>query len=93
MKRQIGTGPCLACGETIPYKEADSGALSVCCPWCDFSGYGRQGTQARSIIAAKMKPNTSSPQQCDPAPAAVPPAGAAAKPVPAAKPKPATIFG
>ncbi|PZU51883.1 MAG: hypothetical protein DI561_15015 [Thauera sp.] len=87
MKRQIGTGPCLACGETIPYKEADSGALSVCCPWCDFSGYGRQGTQARSIIAAKMKPATKTDPEPEPAPTP------AIKPAPAAKPKPATIFG
>lgn len=92
MKIQAGTGPCLACGQTIPYKLADSGALSVCCPWCDFSGYARAGTQARRIIEPKMTLAAAAqvPAVVPPAPVADPVSGLPVPPAP--KKKTATIW-
>lgn len=86
-----GVGPCLACGESIPYKVTDGGALSVGCPWCDFSGYAKRGTQAQAALRKRMK---AAPAE-EPAPAAAAPAAPKkpAAPSPAAPAKAPTLSG
>lgn len=77
-KTQVGTMNCLCCGHEVPVKAGDSGTLNFSCPWCDFPGYAKNGTEAHKIIKAKMKPIA---------------AAVATPPAPAAKAQPATIFG
>lgn len=82
---KVGTVACLCCGEAIPVKETKGAGVSVCCPWCDFSGYAKAGTTAARNIKAKMKPDAAE----TPAPAPKP--APAAKPAPV--PKPASMAG
>lgn len=90
---KVGTVECLCCGQSIPVKSTTGGGVSVCCPWCDFSGYAKAGTEAARVIASRMKAEapaeTEKPAAAQkPAPAAAKPA---AKPVPAAPAKPASL--
>lgn len=55
-KTQVGTMPCLCCDHEVPVKAGDSGTLNFSCPWCDFPGYAKAGTEAHRIISKKMKP-------------------------------------
>jgi len=86
---KVGTVACLVCGESIPVKGTAGGGVSVCCPWCDVSAYAKAGTEAARIIKGKMKPDAA---PNDP-PAAEKQAAPVAKPVPMAKPKPASMAG
>lgn len=81
-RASIGTTSCLCCGETIPAKVGEKGALSVSCPWCDLSAYARAGSVAHRKLSERVKLNAAS------APEPVP-----AAPTAPAKGKPSTIFG
>lgn len=88
VNKAIGKMPCLCCGEVITVKQADTGTVSVSCPDCDFSGYGKIGTQAHGLIMAKvtLKAGPAIETKPAPAPAPVPHGGhrpASAKPAPA----------
>lgn len=89
-KTQLGTMGCLCCGETIPVKRAENGTLSFPCPWCDFPGYAKAGTECHRIVSGKVKgktpPPATEPAQA-PAPKAAPPKAA---PAPAPKAPPTT---
>lgn len=50
----VGTAKCLACSETIPVKVNANGAQNWSCPWCDFSGYAKKGTQAQTKLAPRL---------------------------------------
>lgn len=76
-KTQIGTIPCLCCGQTVPVKEAENGTINLSCQWCDFPAYAKKGTEAHRRILANVK---------RPEPAAAEPV--AANPVPAHNPAP-----
>ena len=67
---KIGTIKCLCCGQELPVKENDNGALNLSCPWCDLSAYAKKGTQAHKLLAPKVKR--------DEAPAAAAPAAVVA---------------
>jgi len=82
-KNQVGTLPCLCCGERVPVKETESGTLNFSCPWCEFPGYAKVGTIANRRVRAAMTPLDTSP--APPAPADPP----ASDPAPAATPAPA----
>lgn len=86
--KAIGKMPCLCCGETITVKQADTGTVSVSCPDCDFSGYGKAGTDAHKRIMARVTLKAS-PEPA-PTPASAAPAPAAKAPAPKAPPKPAS---
>jgi hypothetical protein len=45
---------CLCCAQGIVVKENERGTLNVNCPWCDFSGYAKKGTQAARKIEAAV---------------------------------------
>jgi len=81
---------CLVCSHEIPVKEGESGTLSFSCPWCDFPGYAKAGTQALALVKAKVKPIVAAIQQAYPNPPQ--PTGALPAPAPAA-PKKKTLFG
>lgn len=94
--KAIGKMQCLCCGETITVKQADTGTVSVSCPDCDFSGYGKAGTDAHKKIMARVTLRASA----EPTPAPAAPPVPAKKPAPAATPTPApapvrrnTVFG
>ncbi len=61
MAEKVGTLKCLVCAEGIPAKSTSGGALSVNCPWCDFSGYAREGTQAKAILSKRVAPAEAAP--------------------------------
>lgn len=69
LPRAIGKMACLCCGEQITVKQADTGTVSVSCPDCDFSGYGKTGTDAHRRIMARV---TLKAQPVEPTPAAKP---------------------
>ncbi|KAI3589313.1 hypothetical protein D9X30_4896 [Cupriavidus sp. U2] len=79
-KTQIGTIPCLCCGQTVPVKEAENGTINLSCQWCDFPAYAKKGTEAHRRILANVK---------RPEPVAAPVAAPAANTVPAPTPAPA----
>ena len=83
VSKAIGKMSCLCCGETITVKQAETGTVSVSCPDCDFSGYGKVGTDAHRKIMARVTLKQAG-IDVQPAPAPTP----AAKPAPA-KPTPA----
>lgn len=86
MATTIGQTKCLVCNEGIPVKRTDGGALSVNCPWCDFSGYAKKDTQAARVIAARIAKPADQAQDAKPAPVADdPPAAPAAAPKAKAK--------
>lgn len=85
VKENMGQVGCLCCGESIPAKQGAGGALSVSCPWCDFSAYAKAGTQAYRIISGKLK--KAAPESA-PGPVSVPQPA----PQPAPKPK-STLWG
>jgi hypothetical protein len=74
ISKAIGKMACLCCGETITVKQADTGTVSVSCPDCDFSGYGKNGTEAHRKIMARVTLKA---------------AGIDVQPAPAPKPAPA----
>lgn len=73
-RETVGQIDCLCCGREIPAKMGAAGALSVCCPWCDFSAYAKKGTEAARIIAKRIREAFPDDQ---PAPAEKPKAPAA----------------
>lgn len=80
------------CGEDIPVKEGEKGAMNLSCPWCGLSAYAKAGTEAHGDATALMKPAKAA------APVVVPVAGPEPVPAPAPAPKkPAaaarTVFG
>lgn len=92
IRQLLGTVACLNpnCGVVIPVKQGDGGSVSVSCPYCDLSAYGKEGTKAKRDILALMKPlggeaATGAEEKQD-APAAAP----APAPAPA---KRNTVFG
>ena len=98
--KAIGKMPCMCCGEYITVKQADTGTVSVSCPDCDFSGYGKAGTDAHKIIMGKVtlkRPDTPAAiaAPAAPAPAARKPTAPASKTAPAAPAAPVrnTLFG
>lgn len=86
-KNQVGTIPCLCCGQVVPVKETESGTLNFACPWCDFPAYAKAGTEANRRVRKAMRPLA--------APVDSPPPPADTKPVPAnpEPSRPRTIFG
>lgn len=90
MKTKIGHIPCLCCGEKIPVRVNERGALDVSCADCGFSAWAKAGTEAAEKIKAKMKPAGTTPPAPAPAPAQKKPAPA---PEPAPTPKPAPARG
>lgn len=87
-KNQVGTMDCLVCGHEIPVKEGESGTLSFSCPWCDFPGYAKAGTQALGLVKARLKPMAAAIAKAYPNPPADQP------PAPAlTAPKKKTLFG
>lgn len=93
ISKAIGKMQCLCCGETITVKQADTGTLSVSCPDCDFSGYGKTGTDSHRLIMRRVV-RKAVQDEPEPTPVARAPASKPA-PAPAAKPAPVrnTIFG
>lgn len=94
VRQSVGTVGCLCCGELIPVKGKEGGALSVSCNWCDLSAYAKPGTQAFRLISDRLSKAGAPDPVVKKTPAAAAPA-AAAQPAPAAKVAPArsTIFG
>lgn len=68
----IGKFDCLCCGEELPAKRSGGGAVSVSCPWCDFSAYAKDGTQAHRIIMGKVRADAPEPAKAAPAPGPAP---------------------
>ncbi|MFZ3219672.1 MAG: hypothetical protein WA174_06535, partial [Rhodoferax sp.] len=54
VSKAIGKMPCLCCGDVLTVKQAETGTVSVSCPDCDFSGYGRAGTTAHRLIMERV---------------------------------------
>lgn len=54
VSKAIGRMACLCCGEQITVKQADTGTVNVTCPDCDFSGYGKAGTEAHQRIMDRV---------------------------------------
>lgn len=90
VNKAIGKMPCLCCGETITVKQADTGTVSVSCPDCDFSGYGKVGTDAHRHIMGRVTLKAAPAIEAKPEPA---PAPAARKTAPAPAPAPAQAAG
>jgi hypothetical protein len=88
--KAIGKMACLCCGEQITVKQSETGTLNVNCPDCDFSGYGKAGTDAHRAIFRRITlrptPAQDASESAKPAP----------RPAPAPAPAPVkrnTIFG
>ena len=100
ISKAIGKMPCLCCGEVLTVKQADTGTVSVSCPDCDFSGYGKAGNEAHRKIMARV--TLKAPPAIEQTPAAKPAPHAGHRPA-SAKPAPAmpsaevirknTVFG
>ena len=92
ISKAIGKMACICCGEQITVKQADTGTISVTCPDCDFTGYGKTGTDAHRILMARVTRKA----MPEPEPAAPAVKLATAKPAPAPAPAPVrrnTVFG
>lgn len=96
ISKAIGKMACLCCGETITVKQADTGTVSVSCPDCDFSGYGKFGTDAHRKIMARVTLKAEG-IEVQPTPAPAKPAPKPAAPAPRMADLPATkrntVFG
>lgn len=84
-KQKAGEGNCPACNQRIVWRLSDSGALSCFCQDCDFQGYAKAGTLAKTLIQDRIgaTPTTKPAVQTDPV----------QKPEPAPKPAPQSAFG
>ena len=78
-RESLGAVPCLCCGQAVPVKKSEKGAISVSCPWCDLSAYAKPGTESYRRIVARM-PTKAEPE--------APPAKAPSAPPPQAAPAP-----
>jgi hypothetical protein len=100
VSKAIGKMACLCCGESITVKQSETGTVSVSCPDCDFSGYGKTGTDSHRAIMARVTLKAAG-VSIEPAP--VPPAPHAGHRTNSSKPAPAmpspqvikknTVFG
>lgn len=81
MAKRLGSIACPAgCGCTdATASETDAGTLNVSCHRCGCSCYGKAGTKAKRLLAAKVVPDPDDEQ-----PAGTPPAPSPA-PAPAAR--------
>jgi hypothetical protein len=83
-KAQIGTMPCVCCGEKIPVRRAENGTLNFTCSWCEFPGYAKAGTAAHGHVMRRVEllpviePETPAPAK--PEPKEKPPAPATRRP-------------
>lgn len=99
IRKLLGSVACFNpnCGITVPVKQGEGGAVSVSCQYCDFSGYGKEGSQAKADILRLMKPAApvaTSPIDAKPEPAVPVAAVVAVAAQPAAvKPVRKTVFG
>ena len=85
-RESLGAIPCYCCRREIPVKKSTGGSLSVSCPWCDFSAYAKEGTEAyRDIVSKLPKPATNEPEPN------TPPAKQHARPEPGLSPVPAAV--
>lgn len=65
VRTSAGKMDCLCCGREIPVKASENGTLNASCAWCDFTAYGKAGTESARIIMGKLKGGHAE----DPAPA------------------------
>jgi hypothetical protein len=53
--KTIGAVDCLCCSREVPVKKNGRGTLNTSCPWCGFSSYAKEGTEAHKIVTGWVR--------------------------------------